>query len=165
MLRQAGLRLAALREAMGITQEQLAALLGVGRNTLAMWETGKNRPDPLALARAQQHGIPLEYVLLGLTRHVEHGHMAALKEIAQRTGAVLNGAVAEFPAVAATRGALSPRNADPAAPPRPPRRTLHEPSPRPRGFGETPEPLGTGRGAPGRPRRRSRATGNDPTAW
>lgn len=33
------------RKAAGLSQEELAALLGVSRNTLAGWETGHSRPD------------------------------------------------------------------------------------------------------------------------
>lgn len=100
MLRQAGLRLAALREAKGWTQDQLAALIGVGRGALAMWEGGRNAPNCLALARAQMHGIPLEWVLLGITRHIEHGDMQALTERCRALGAVMDRPTPQFPMAA-----------------------------------------------------------------
>lgn len=37
-------RIKALREARGITQESLAAQLGVSRSAVAMWEAGHNTP-------------------------------------------------------------------------------------------------------------------------
>lgn len=159
MLREAGLRLAALREVLGMTQDQLAALLGVSRGALAMWEVGKNKPDPLALARAQRHGIPIEFVLLGLTRHVEHGHMAALTERCISFGVTLDGPLPEFPMTAETRGALSPAHGKPAGPPRRRPQSLHEPQPGaafPRGMAE---PMATFGAA--RPRRRRQSLPKD----
>ena len=50
-------RLAARRKALGLTQEQLAELLQVGRTTVARWERGEAQPVPWLrpkLARALQ---------------------------------------------------------------------------------------------------------------
>lgn len=48
---ECGVRLARLREVLGLTQEQLAQAIGVQRTTLANWETAVNLVDPLAMAR------------------------------------------------------------------------------------------------------------------
>lgn len=45
-----GLRLAAARHASVLTQEDLAAALGVARATVAHWEIGRRVPDALTLA-------------------------------------------------------------------------------------------------------------------
>ena len=38
-----------LREAMGLTQEQLAAKIGVTVSTVNRWEKGRSKPQPLAM--------------------------------------------------------------------------------------------------------------------
>jgi transcriptional regulator with XRE-family HTH domain len=48
--------LRAAREAMGITQQELADKLGVGQGTISRWEAGERQPPPLldlALERLQ----------------------------------------------------------------------------------------------------------------
>lgn len=50
------------------SQEQFAALLGVGKQALGQWEAGRSRPaDVLATAHRVEHltGVPVEW-LLGL---------------------------------------------------------------------------------------------------
>jgi DNA-binding transcriptional regulator YiaG len=126
MLQAAGRRLAAIREAMGITQEQLAALIGTTRGALAMWEGGTNKPDSLALARAQKHGIPMEWVMLGDPRHVEYGVIPALLERCADLLAPVGGPTLESPAMAASRKAVSPSAPPAAEPPRPRGVSLHE---------------------------------------
>jgi transcriptional regulator with XRE-family HTH domain len=46
--RQAGKLLAALRKRAGVTQDQLAGTINIGRKTLSLWENGHN---PIATAR------------------------------------------------------------------------------------------------------------------
>lgn len=51
-------RLTALRRARGKTMEQLAADLGVSRQSVWYWEAGKRRPKPATLSRiARQFGV------------------------------------------------------------------------------------------------------------
>jgi len=38
-----------LREALGLTQEELARLIGVSARTVSRWERGESEPTPLAL--------------------------------------------------------------------------------------------------------------------
>ena len=135
-----------------MTQEQLAAQIGTTRGALAMWESGQNKPDALALARAQMIGIPMEFVLLGLTRHVEMGYMQPLQQRCAELGAALNGPVPEFPMAAETRGAMNPLYGDPAAPPRRLGGTMHEP--KGPGFREDQQPVDIPRNTRrGRPRK------------
>ncbi|MFA6132841.1 MAG: helix-turn-helix transcriptional regulator [Phycisphaerae bacterium] len=43
-----------LRKAMGLTQEQFAAKVGVTFSTVNRWESGKSLPSPLALRRIEE---------------------------------------------------------------------------------------------------------------
>lgn len=42
-----------LRRQMGLTQEKLAAVLGVSFSTLNRWENGRSKPSPLAQERIE----------------------------------------------------------------------------------------------------------------
>ena len=43
-----------LRAALGLTQEQFAAKVGVTVSTINRWENDKGKPSPLALLRIEQ---------------------------------------------------------------------------------------------------------------
>lgn len=43
-----------LRSEMGVTQREFAQIVGVGASTIAMWESGKRRPDRRSRATLQQ---------------------------------------------------------------------------------------------------------------
>ncbi|MFA6424728.1 MAG: helix-turn-helix transcriptional regulator [Phycisphaerae bacterium] len=43
-----------LREALGLTQEQFAAKVGVTFSTVNRWENGKGKPSPLAMLRIEE---------------------------------------------------------------------------------------------------------------
>ncbi|MFW5642040.1 MAG: helix-turn-helix domain-containing protein, partial [Roseicyclus sp.] len=61
-----GVRLTAVRHALGLTQEALAAQLGCSRPALANWENGDRLPDINAMVRLRLHyGIPLDYIFIG----------------------------------------------------------------------------------------------------
>ena len=45
MIMSFGERLRIARQSQGLTQQQLAELIGVSRSTVAMWETGEHQPD------------------------------------------------------------------------------------------------------------------------
>jgi len=47
-------RIAMAREARGMTQQQLAALLGIARSTLAKWESDGSRPSDVMVGRLSQ---------------------------------------------------------------------------------------------------------------
>ena len=43
-----------LRDALGLTQEQFAAKLGVTFSTVNRWENNKGKPSPLAMLRIEE---------------------------------------------------------------------------------------------------------------
>ena len=61
-----GESLAALRQSLGLTQEELAELLGYSRALVAAWESGRRKPDVVALEKlAEFFGIDLNDLLEG----------------------------------------------------------------------------------------------------
>jgi DNA-binding XRE family transcriptional regulator len=63
---EVGRRLAATRNAMGLTQQALADQLAVSRAALANWEQGTRLPDPSAMARlARRHRITMDWIYIG----------------------------------------------------------------------------------------------------
>ena len=44
-------RIAQMRKAAGLTQEQLGELVGVSRQAVSKWESGQTVPDALTVAR------------------------------------------------------------------------------------------------------------------
>ena len=44
----------AVRKSLGLTQEKMAARLGVSFPTINRWENGRSQPSPLALQRIEQ---------------------------------------------------------------------------------------------------------------
>jgi transcriptional regulator with XRE-family HTH domain len=65
-LREAGERIRVARRERGLTQEDLAASVGVSRSAVAQWETGRSgqvRGNMARIARALQ--VDVEYLLYG----------------------------------------------------------------------------------------------------
>ena len=59
-------RIAVVRKAKGLTQEQLGELLDVSRQAVSKWESGQTVPDALTIARlCTQLQVSADYVLLG----------------------------------------------------------------------------------------------------
>lgn len=59
-----GARLAYLRRQKGLSQRELAKLLGVAQSTIAMYEGGNRTPDPEMLQRiADFFGVSLDYLM------------------------------------------------------------------------------------------------------
>lgn len=59
-------RIAVIRKAMGLTQEQLGELVGVSRQAVSKWEAGQTVPDALTVAKlCQALHVSADYVLLG----------------------------------------------------------------------------------------------------
>lgn len=128
LARQAGLRLRAAREVIGLTQEQLAKQLGIGRTALANWEGGR-LPDVRAMVRLlSDFGISLEWIYAGSLARVPYDDARALEAAAAELGAVVGGPVAEWPSAVRQRDALLPAARQPAQAPAATRRsrTLHE---------------------------------------
>ena len=59
-------RIAAVRKAAGLTQEQLGELVGVSRQAVSKWESGQAVPDALTIkALCQKLHVSADYILLG----------------------------------------------------------------------------------------------------
>ena len=59
-------RIAAVRKAAGLTQEQLGELLGVSRQAVSKWESGQTTPDASTIAAlCEKLHVSADYVLLG----------------------------------------------------------------------------------------------------
>ncbi len=62
--RSIGAFLRELRQAQGITQEQLASELGVSNRSVSRWETGRTMPDfDLLIELAKRYGVSVDEVL------------------------------------------------------------------------------------------------------
>ena len=58
-----------LRGEQGLTQEQLAEILGVSNRSVSRWENGRNMPDfDLLMRLARQYGVTIEEILDGERR-------------------------------------------------------------------------------------------------
>lgn len=58
-----GKRIATLREKKGLTQAQLARLIGVGTSTVTMWEIGERIPrDEMKVKLAEQLGRSVKFI-------------------------------------------------------------------------------------------------------
>jgi transcriptional regulator with XRE-family HTH domain len=61
-----GERLCAVRKALGLTQEQLAASVGCPQGTFGQYEAGMRKPSIAVASRLyDRHGITLDYLYLG----------------------------------------------------------------------------------------------------
>ena len=61
-----GQRLREARHRSGLTQDQAAERIPIGRSTLAGWESGVAAPDPAKLVRiAEVYGVSLDWLLRG----------------------------------------------------------------------------------------------------
>lgn len=62
-----GSRIKKLRDALGLTQEELAIKIGVARSTLASWETNRREPDYSTLQQlAEALKTNIQYLLTGV---------------------------------------------------------------------------------------------------
>ena len=128
LMEAVGLRLAATRNVLGLTQEAMAAAVGVERNTYANWEGGSRlaRVPPM-LKLLERFGIPLEWIYAGRLGGVPYDIAQALEAKSAELGAVIGGSVAEWPM--AVDSPLKPQGARRPAgrPPKAPKaRVLHE---------------------------------------
>lgn len=59
-------RIAVVRKAMGLTQEQLGELVGVSRQAVSKWESGQTVPDALTVAKlCRALNVSADYIILG----------------------------------------------------------------------------------------------------
>lgn len=91
-MRAAGLRLKATREALGKTQDQMAAEIGVERNAYAMWEGGTRTPQVAAMVRLLKvHRIPLDWIYAGTFGALPSDLQAKVFSAANLIGAPMGG--------------------------------------------------------------------------
>lgn len=122
-----GRRLRQVREALGLTQEQMALAVGVVPATIAGWENGRNMLDAVALAKAAaRYDFTADWVLLGKIGSLPH-ELASKIQLAQM-------AAANSPGKPTRRPLSSPRAKAPKPPIVKPPATLHE---RPAPFAKT----------------------------
>lgn len=61
---RAGFTLKTAREKKGLTQEEAAKLIGVGKDTISNYERGKSYPDVPVLRKIEEvYGIPYEKLI------------------------------------------------------------------------------------------------------
>ncbi|MBO9538745.1 helix-turn-helix transcriptional regulator [Herbaspirillum sp.] len=58
-------RLKQERERLGLTQPQMAEMLGVGKTTIIRWEQGASAPDAIQLQTFSNEGADVLYILTG----------------------------------------------------------------------------------------------------
>ena len=64
---KAGLRLRAIRDALGLQQEDMAEACGAAQNRWSNWERGDHPPDALVMARARViYGVSLDWIYVGV---------------------------------------------------------------------------------------------------
>jgi transcriptional regulator with XRE-family HTH domain len=67
----AGTRLRAAREALGVSQQDMARACGAEPQRWSNWEAGRHLADPLVMVRAAQlYGISLDWVFAGDARNL-----------------------------------------------------------------------------------------------
>ena len=104
-----GSRLREQREALGVTQEELAERLGKTRNTVGAWERGDQYPSGEFYAMAPGWGFDVLYILTG-------AHGAVAKMTAEESTLVDNYRSATDGGRAAARAVLDAVGQQPARP-------------------------------------------------
>ena len=124
-------RIRRLRKGRGLSQEELAARLGVSRSAVGMYETGKREPDFATWETiADLFDVDMDYLMgRGLSREqaqdlfvralfddalIEAAHPLARKAVFERAAATLGQEVARD--LIDTLGIELPANAEPTAP-------------------------------------------------
>lgn len=87
MIHKIGERIAGYRKERKISQEDLAAVLNVSRQTISKWETGDTSPDVYnAVALAKLFHVSLDEIIMGVgNKYGESSYMAELKEKRRKT--------------------------------------------------------------------------------
>ena len=71
-----GDRMVKAREHAGMTQQEMADALGIGRRTITRHETNDSPPRQMLLAYAQVTGVPLWWIEVGDSADTQAVHMA-----------------------------------------------------------------------------------------
>lgn len=82
MMHKIGTRVSSLRKERNMSQEELAVVLNVSRQTVSKWETGDTLPDVYnAVAIAKLFHVSLDSLILGTQSHsAETSYIGELKE-------------------------------------------------------------------------------------
>jgi transcriptional regulator with XRE-family HTH domain len=82
MMHKIGTRVSSLRKERNMSQEELAAVLNVSRQTVSKWETGDTLPDVYnAVAIAKLFHVSLDTLILGTQTHTtETSYIGELRE-------------------------------------------------------------------------------------
>jgi len=125
-----GARLRAIREVLGLTQEEVAEVAGVGLTTISGWEGGRNKIDLVKLAKlADSLGFTTDWIARGDLGGLRFDLAQKLQQKLRRdlaTPTVRRGRPPGQPAPGDEPPLVRDAESDP--PPRP-GRTLHEPPP------------------------------------
>ncbi len=75
-------RLKYAREALKITQDNMATSINVGRSTYSNWEYGMRLPDPLKIAKlTDMYGITLNWIYRGVLNDTPRDLADKIQEI------------------------------------------------------------------------------------
>ena len=87
MIHKVGSRISSLRKERNMSQEELASLLTVSRQTISKWETGDTLPDVYnAVAIAKMFHVSLDVLILGANSKLGgQSYLTELKEKRQKT--------------------------------------------------------------------------------
>lgn len=85
---QIGQRLAQERRRLNLTQDKLAEILEVSRQTVYIYEKGERYPDARQLQKFSIHGADILFIVNGTTSPEEHLRKG-LEEISERVGQLL----------------------------------------------------------------------------
>ncbi|MBC7906902.1 MAG: helix-turn-helix transcriptional regulator [Rhodospirillaceae bacterium] len=82
VMRAIGARLRLTRKALGLSQDDLADSINVGRTTYTMWEGGQRLADVLAISRmADRYGVSLDWVYRGNMAGLPHVIARRIEEL------------------------------------------------------------------------------------
>ncbi len=86
MIHKVGQRIGALRKERNMSQEELASILHISRQTISKWETGDTLPDIFnAVALANLFHVTLDTLILGSKfKSTNTSYMVELRETRQR---------------------------------------------------------------------------------
>lgn len=77
----AGARLRAARQALGLTQREIAEVAGATPHGISQWEAGIKRINPFGMARLKARwGISLDFVYAGDISALPHGLASAVQK-------------------------------------------------------------------------------------
>lgn len=86
-----GQRLKALRESKGLSQEEVAKIIGVGRTTYLKYESGENKPTRKLKELSQLFNVDANYILCMDSNAQDEKKPKDLNKFLEQTEIVFNG--------------------------------------------------------------------------